>query len=701
MKTMPSLVVAVAVSAATLSAAPKRTCLFTPAGGAPRDLVIADWSATVNGAPHELAVGEHRCGFHRFRDGWTFPGFDPRQRNEVVMTGTFEAPSDGEVAAGLTGDWFYDLALDGKAVFSTGSGGNGTSEYGYWNKTARFPVTAGRHTLTATLRNGMGGMMFALGKPEARPVVAKEPVAVADALAAARRIWAGDVYERNNAKRRADMAVVQRAIDMTSGADFGKAVRGDRSAALFAKAPALAVIDAAVDRILAEVPVTKVAKGTVAVWYYYDMGHVVKTPGGTVFGIDLSGPRDAELADLLDFALVTHNHGDHASERVLRAMQRKGGFTNGKPVVSSFMYSPWHARTPKTYTFGDCTVETGVTDHNAYWTESMTPYKVTCGRGPEAVTLLHAGDGWDGAQLARFAPVDVAICHVWPFDGHNAEKTASVLKPDLLVVSHAQEMSHGFGPGRWDWSACEEEAARATAAGTAIYPVWGERFVWRKRSLKPALLAKELPAGTAADDAAFWAGVPGTRLMDMREKYVFRGDFPQAVKFAWDAQNLYFRYEVTDDDIFHAAPEKCSNLYAFGDTMELFLQPEGARAYWEFHFAASGRAGAIWFPSRGKRMPEHVRYLPFDGLKNAVAVAGTLNDDTDRDERWSGICTIPWASIRTKFPAYRPGDPLRVQATGVVYSRYARGEEKQQLFHTPGLVCDPHTMEDWCVLRFE
>ena len=38
---------------------------------------------------------------------------------------------------------------------------------------------------------------------------------------------------------------------------------------------------------------------------------------------------------------------------------------------------------------------------------------------------------------------------------------------------------------------------------------------------------------------------------------------------------------------------------------------------------------------------------------------------------------------------------------GVVYSRYARGEEKQQLFHTPGLVCDPHTMEDWCDLRFE
>lgn len=466
---------------ATLSAAePTRTCRFTPTGGAPQDLVVSNWSATVNGAPHTLAKGEHRCGFHRFRDGWTFPGFDPRQRNEVMMTGTFAAPSDGEVAAGLTGDWFYDLAVDGRTVFSTGAAGNGTSEYGYWNKTATFPVTAGRHTLTVTLRNGMGGLMFALGKPEARPVIVKVPVSVEETLAAARRVWAGDVYERNNAKRRADMAVVQRAIDMTSGADFGKAVRGDRSAALFAKAPALAVINAAVDRILKDVPATTVAPGTVAVWYYYDMGHVVKTPGGTVFGIDLSGPRDAELAEILDFALVTHNHGDHASERVLRAMQRKGGFANGKPVVSAFWYTPYHARLPKTYTFGDCTVETGISDHNAYWLESITPYKVTCGRGPEAVTLLHAGDGWDAAQLARFAPVDVAICHVWPFDGHNAEKTAATLKPRLLVVSHAQEMSHGFGPGRWDWDACEEESARATAAGAVIYPVWGERFVVKK-----------------------------------------------------------------------------------------------------------------------------------------------------------------------------------------------------------------------------
>ena len=26
---------------------------------------------------------------------------------------------------------------------------------------------------------------------------------------------------------------------------------------------------------------------------------------------------------------------------------------------------------------------------------------------------------------------------------------------------------------------------------------------------------------------------------------------------------------------------------------------------------------------------------------------------------------------------------------------------KQQLFHSPGRACDPHTMEDWCGLRFE
>ena len=471
------------LSAATLAlsaAAETRTCLFTPNGGSPQDLAIAGWTATVDGKGENLVVGDHSCGPHHFREGWVFEGFDPTLRHVAVMDATFEAPADGVVSAGLTADWFVDLAVDGRQVYTTGAGGNGTCEYGYWNQTATFPVKRGRHALRVTLRNGLGRMMFAIGKPAKKPPRVTRVVTVEETLEAARRVWASDVYDRRDPKRLEAMAVLQHAVNMTSGADAGKFVRDGADAELFGKAPALAIINAGIDRVLADVPRTKVEPGSVAVWYLYDMGHVVKTPGGTVFGIDVSCPRDDEIADLLDFALVTHNHDDHASERLLRAMQKKGGFANGKPVVSAFQYTPYVARTPHTYVFGDCTVETGVSDHNPYWKESMTPFKVTCGKGPRAVTLLHHGDGWDAAQIAHFAPVDVAIVHVWPWDGHNGQKTAHFLKPGLLVLSHAQELTHGFGPGRWSWEQCEEEARLATEAGRVIVPVWGEKFIWRK-----------------------------------------------------------------------------------------------------------------------------------------------------------------------------------------------------------------------------
>lgn len=454
------------------------SCRFTPTGGQPSELVVTGWMGTLDGAPVELAVGDHSCGPHHFRTGWTFHRIDRSKRHTAVLSGAFVAPADGVVEAGLTGDWFYDVEIDGKTVFTTGSGGNATCEYGYWNNTMRAAVAKGPHTLKVTLRNGLGVMMFALGMPEPKPVRVKRRVSVSEALDAAKRVWAGDVYDRKSPSRLKDLETLQHAVDMTSAADAVKFVHDGADDALFAKAPALAVINAGIDRAIREIPETVVEEGSVAVWYLYDMGFVIKTPGGTTFGIDVSCPRDDEIADLLDFALVTHNHDDHASARLLRAMQKKGGFANGKPVVSAFLYTPYVARRPRTFTFGDCTVKTGISDHNPCWTDSMTPYKVICGKGPNAVTLLHHGDGWDARQIGHFAPVDIAIVHVWPWEGHNGQETARVLKPRLLVLSHAQELTHGFGPGRWSWEQCEEEAELATEAGRVVCPVWGEKFVY-------------------------------------------------------------------------------------------------------------------------------------------------------------------------------------------------------------------------------
>ena len=66
-----------------------------------------------------------------------------------------------------------------------------------------------------------------------------------------------------------------------------------------------------------EIEIVKVT-GRPAVWFIYNMGFVVKT-AKSLFAIDLHHRRAELLAPKLDFALITHNHGDHYTERFYKA----------------------------------------------------------------------------------------------------------------------------------------------------------------------------------------------------------------------------------------------------------------------------------------------------------------------------------------------------------------------------------------------
>lgn len=456
---------------------PPDVIAFASGAGVTSDLQLGAWTATLDGRPFAPTPETVQSAAGTFV-AWDFAGVDCLQQHAATMTTSFVAPAEGEIAFGASVDWFFDAFVDGEQIYSTGGNGNGDSERGLWNHTVRAAVTAGAHTLEVRLKNGMAGLSFALGKPTVKPVVQDEPVTLAQTLEAVRALWQTDCLKPDDPARTALVETYRRAIAMTDGGSFNDFRAGQQPD--FAAHPALAVIDAAVTRALDEIPRTEVAPGTVVVWYLYNMGIVVKTPE-SVFGVDLVLPRECELAPLLDFLLVTHNHGDHVSLELVREMQKKGGFLNGKPVVSSFLYTPYFARRPQTFRFGDCTVETLVADHNPFWRDSITPFKVTCGQGEQAVTLVHAGDAWDASQLKAFAPADVVFCHVKPFKGHVPADMARALKAGTLAITHAQEMSHGFGPQRASYALCQAEAELVEAPSRAIWPLWGERFVISSR----------------------------------------------------------------------------------------------------------------------------------------------------------------------------------------------------------------------------
>ena len=270
----------------------------------------------------------------------------------------------------------------------------------------------------------------------------------------------------------------QREIDATAASDY-EAFRGagpdmpdTARLAAYAARPALRLYDEAIDAVFAEAAAT-VVTGSPAVWLVYNAGVVVKTPR-CLFAIDLAHRKDVRFATSLDFALVTHNHGDHVSPAFLKAMD-----SQGKTVVSNFFDNygahrggrmpGGYAPDRKTLSLGDVTVRTALSDHNPYLEDFTTAFEVTAG----GWTLYHTGDSQNLDKLRPSRPPDLWIVH--PRCGLDVAAGVRKFHPAKTVIAHLFELGHT----RWRWGLAEgrEDAARAVEAGSeAVVPFWGQRI---------------------------------------------------------------------------------------------------------------------------------------------------------------------------------------------------------------------------------
>ena len=206
------------------------------------------------------------------------------------------------------------------------------------------------------------------------------------------------------------------------------------------------------------------------------MGLVVKTPK-SLFSIDLNHRRAEEFAPMLDFALITHNHDDHYTERFKVAMDRG----QRKPVVNNFFdnYGVRDRRIggytragSKTFHFGDVTIITGLCDHNDYLIDYTTPFEVQIG----SFTLFHSGDCCSHAKLHVSRRPDMWVFH--PRCGMDpVAGCREAINPKLAVIAHLQEMGHAKNRYRWTYRDGLDIKARLEEAGfTARMPLWGERL---------------------------------------------------------------------------------------------------------------------------------------------------------------------------------------------------------------------------------
>jgi L-ascorbate metabolism protein UlaG (beta-lactamase superfamily) len=282
----------------------------------------------------------------------------------------------------------------------------------------------------------------------------------------------------------AELDVRQREIDAIKPDEFaaywrpGLELAKDELDAATRRFPVLGRLEAAFEKVLREVKETVVTDvDHPAVWYVYNMGLVVKSQEKT-FSIDMHHRRAEELAPLLDFALITHNHNDHYTERFTHLMDR----VQHKTVVNNFFcnygvtdrmkFGGYTRAKSKTFHIGDVTVITGLCDHNPYLIDYTTPFEVQIGN----FTLYHSGDCCSHAKLGATRQPDMWVFH--PYCGMDAARgCAEAIRPKLAVIAHLQELGHAKGRYRWTYCDGLRCKARVEASGFAArMPLWGERL---------------------------------------------------------------------------------------------------------------------------------------------------------------------------------------------------------------------------------
>ena len=237
--------------------------------------------------------------------------------------------------------------------------------------------------------------------------------------------------------------------------------------------PLLRFYDITLDHIKEDIPKTAVAPGKVAIWYLYNIGFIIKTPT-VCFGVDIHHRRAKELAGLLDFLVVTHNHNDHYNLPLMYELARKR-----KPVVSNFFPNAYYTKaTEYTHNISGVTIHCGEADHNKVLQKFTMPMEIICPTGDKNFVFFTSGDCFSELFLHRKSE-NIDLYAVHPFCGMKPQYAAKKLAPAMTFIVHLHEMGHDVNRWRWtvDNGRSVQEVFRQENLNSYL-PAWGEKFIW-------------------------------------------------------------------------------------------------------------------------------------------------------------------------------------------------------------------------------
>lgn len=187
-------------------------------------------------------------------------------------------------------------------------------------------------------------------------------------------------------------------------------------------------------------------------------------------------------------------------------------------------------------------------------------------------------------------------------------------------------------------------------------------------------------------------------------------------KMLYDDKYLYVAFEIEEPHLWGAITERDQTIYWDND-IEIFIDPDSdSRNYQEYEFNVLGTEWDLFLTEPQARGGVHINNFNLAGLKTAVKHYGTVNDPSDRDEKWTFEVAMPIEGVLQS--SYNKHQPLSDQTWRINFSRvewlkfevingkYQKlpgtsgfGHEENWVWSPTGAV-DMHRPEHWGYLKF-
>ncbi|CAG9613805.1 hypothetical protein BACCIP111899_03024 [Bacillus rhizoplanae] len=230
--------------------------------------------------------------------------------------------------------------------------------------------------------------------------------------------------------------------------------------------PILYYLHRADQRAFKEIRRTKVEHGVV-IWQIYNMGIIVKTKN-TTFGIDIVARDSADLADILDFAIVSHKHQDHYDQNFVNALAAKG-----KPVYAPFSANGITVISDTCeYNFGEVNVRFTM---NQQSTTPVIVSQINLGPSADNYTIYDIADSRDLTALKPTRHINLFMLHI--ANGYDPIQASNQIKADVTLYSHEMELSHSTAANGYRWKyGYSYNKIKSQPHSSSYILTWGERI---------------------------------------------------------------------------------------------------------------------------------------------------------------------------------------------------------------------------------